>query len=88
MPATEIELDHGDKAFGRVIDSWDVQEHFGVAHEAVSVISDGYYQRDNHNARAGEWNRIVDLLCDPFKHAAWLEDESGKDDATQVGTGP
>jgi hypothetical protein len=60
MPATEIELDHGDKAFGRVIDSWDVQEHFGVAHE----------------------------VCDPFKHAAWLEDESGKDDATQVGTGP
>lgn len=35
MPATEVELDDGDEALGRVVYRGDVKEHFWVAHEAA-----------------------------------------------------
>lgn len=35
MPSTEVELDNGDEALGWIVYGWNVQKHFGVAHEAT-----------------------------------------------------
>lgn len=35
MPTTQVELDYGDESIDGVIYGRDMQEHFGVAHEAV-----------------------------------------------------
>lgn len=39
MPATQIELCHGDEALHGVLNLWDWQHRLGVRHEAVSAVS-------------------------------------------------
>lgn len=37
MPAAQIELDYGEESLGWVVDLGYREEHFGVAHEAMTI---------------------------------------------------
>lgn len=39
MPATQIKLDNRNESLDGVVDEWYGEKHFGVAHEAVEVMS-------------------------------------------------
>lgn len=38
MPSTKIELDDGNETLDRFFDVGDMEEHFGVTHEATRVV--------------------------------------------------
>lgn len=36
MPPTKVELDDRDEAFNGIIYGWNMEEHLGMAHEAIA----------------------------------------------------
>jgi hypothetical protein len=64
VPATEVELDHGDKTLDRVIDVWHGKESVGMGHEARAPVSCG------KDISASECELRYSL-----KHRSFLQDE-------------
>lgn len=83
VPSTQVEPDHRDEPFDRVIDCGHGEKSVGVRHEAIYQNSSVSSLREHRTCVLG--CSRVNVLGDSFQHRPGLKDECREHDPTQIG---
>ena len=77
MPTTKVELDHRHKSLHWIVYLGHLEQGVGMCHKAGRTVSE-------LECRTAS----LHLLCYPFQHGAFFEDEGGEGDSREVGARP